>query len=785
MKLPLVEVVVSLTAACAIGRADEGPLLLRKPTVNRTHVVFSYAGDLWSVGRDGGEARRLTHAPGAETDPVFSPDGARIAFVGDDEGSSDVYVMPAEGGEAKRLTYHPDYDRATGWTPDGKNVLLASPGSSHGPFWRLFTVPADGGFPSELPLPMGSGGSFSPDGTRIAYVPLEPMFRNWKRYRGGATTAIWIADLANSRITKVPRDNSNDFNPMWVGENIYFLSDRNGPFRLFVYDTRTNTVAQVVDGDGMDLRSASAGPDAIVYEQFGGIHLFELSTGRSKKLPIRIAAVAVQVEPRDVKVARSIQHAALSPDGTHAALEARGDIVIVPRANGEANNLTRTTGAAERDPAWLPDGRSIAYFSDQSGEYRLHIAGRDGREPVKTFDLGEPPSFYHSPRWSADGTKIAYTDKRLQLWYLDIAKKTNTRVDANRYDFRTFDPAWSPDGRWLAYTKQMKSYLHAVFVYDLETAEAHQLTDGMSDARYPVFDSSGQYLFFTASTDTGPTTFWEMSGLFRPVTRNVYVAVLGAHLPSPLAPERDEKREPADDAPGRVCIDLEDIDQRILALPVPARNYVGLQGGNAGTLFVLEGPAVVPPTGPAVTVHRFDLATRKAERILEGVNSVHVPHDGEQILYNRGEAWQIAGMGEPRREPATLAVEALRVRVDPRSEWRQMYREVWRIERDYLYDPHHHGLDLNVAARIYEPFLAGIATRAELNLLFNEMLGELSLGHVFAIGGDLPEVKRLKVGLLGCDYRIEDGRYRIVRIYRGENWNSGLHSPLTLPGVNV
>jgi tricorn protease len=787
-----------IAAGAAAAGAEDGPRLFQKPTVNRTHVVFSFAGDLWSVGRRGGDARRLTDAPGIETDPIFSPDGRWLAFGCEFEGDIDLFVMPAEGGAPRRLTYHPDYDRAVGWTPDGKKVLLASPGSSHGRFWRLFAIPFEGGHPEELPLPMGTGGSFSPDGSRIAYVPIEPMFRTWKRYRGGATTPVWIADLADSRIAKVPRDNSNDFNPMWVGETVYFLSDRNGPFSLFSYDTRGGGVAQVLPNDGPDLKSASTGPDAIVYEQFGGIHLFDPRTGRSEKLDIRIADDLPEVRPRRAKAAKFINHASLSPEGALAAFEARGDIVTVPAEKGESRNLTQTPGVAERDPSWSPDGRWIAYFSDEGGEYRLHIADARGQEPVRKFDLGDPPTFYHSPRWSPDGKKIAYTDKRLQLWYLDVDSGTNTLVDANRYDVRTFDPAWSPDSRWLAYTKQMKSYLHAVFVYDLEGAKAHQLTDGMGDARYPVFDRDGQSLYFTASTDTGPTTFWEMSGLYRPVTRSVYLAVLGEDMPSPLTPQGDEEREkgqgtPASGAgsedPPRVRIDTEDIDRRILALPMPPRNYVGLRAGKAGTLFVLEGPSMNPPpetATPGVTVHRFDLGRRKAEKLLDGAGAVHVSHDGETMLYGRGGAWHVVGTGAPvTRGQGKLPVDALEVLVDPRAEWRQMYHEVWRIERDYLYDPHFHGLDVAEAERKYAAFLPGIASRVDLNYLFNEMLGELSLGHVFAIRGDRPEPKAVKVGLLGCDYRVEDGRYRIARIHRGENWNPHLRSPLTLPGVNV
>jgi len=790
-----------LLLAGAVPAQTDRPRLLQKPSVSRTQVVFSYAGDLWIAPREGGEARRLTTGPGIETDPAFSPDGSQIAFTGEYDGNLDVYLVPAQGGVPRRLTWHPGADHVVGWTPDGKRILFRSARHSYSRFSRLFTIPAEGGFPEEVPLPMAEQGSYSPDGSRLAYTPLAPAFEAWKRYRGGRTSPIWIADLKDSRIEKIPRENSNDYYPMWVGNRIYFLSDRNGAFSLFAYDTATRQIKEVLRNAGLDFKSASAGPDAIVYEQFGELHLYDLKSGRERKLDIRLAGDLPAVRPAFERVARSIREAGISPTGVRAVFEARGEILTVPVEKGDIRNLTGTPGVAERYPAWSPDGKRIAYFSDESGEYALHIRDQSGLGAVEKIDLGNPPSFYYEPVWSPDGKKIAYTDARLNLWYLDLDKRTPVRVDTDTYSKpeRTLDPAWSPDSRWLAYTRQLRNHFRAVFIYSLEEGKSRQITDGMSDARYAVFDPNGERLYFTASTDAGPTSGWlDMSGFNRPVSRSVYLTVLRKDLPSPLAPESDEekpqeaakpkeppKKEEAA-APASVRIDFENISQRILALPVPARNYVGLAVGKTGVLFLAEADPAAGRFRQTATIQKFDLKSRKTEKFLEQVAAFHVSRNGEKALYRKGEQWAIAGTAQPPKPgDGVLKLESMEVRVDPRAEWRQMYREVWRIERDFLYDPGLHGLDLQAAIRKYEPYLESVASRAELNYLFSEMLGELSLGHVRAGGGAQPELRRVSVGLLGADYRIENGRYRFARVYSGENWNPELRAPLTQPGVNV
>ena len=834
--------VVSLLLSSLCMAAD-GPLLLRRPAVSRTQIAFTYAGDLWVASRDGGDAHRLTTGVGIETDPVFSPDGSLIAFTGEYDGNRDVYVVPTEGGVPHRLTYHPGADRVLGWTPDGKSILFRSPRNSFiGFIDRLFTMPLSGhGFPSELPLPSGEEASFSPDGTHLAYVPHPQWEPGWKHYRGGQTTPIWIVNLATSHIeAAIPRDNSNDSNPMWVGDTIYFLSDRNGPVSLFAYDTKTRQVSEAVANHGLDFKSASAGPGAIVYEQFGSLHLYDMNTHRAKDVNVRVAGDLPHLQPHFVKVdPKDVHNIELSPTGVRAVLEAHGDIFTVPSDKGDIRDLTNTPAVEERDPAWAPDGKWIAYFSDASGEYGLELRDQSGLGSVRKISLGNPPSFFYAPKWAPDSKKIAYTDKRLNLWFLDLNKGTPVKVDTNLYEApeRTLDPQWAPDSEWLTYTKLLPNHLHAVFVYSLASGKSFQITDGMSDTRHPSFDANGKYLYFLASTDVGLSADWlDMSSLNRPVTSSAYVVVLRKDLPSPLAPESDEEKvteQPKKDQdkplsaakekkkasadqeeansedqdkdkdkdkakePVVVRVDMDNIGQRILALPIPARNYVDLAAGKTGELFLLEAPPVLSREdfeNPRMVLHKFDLEKRKLDKFVDGIADFRLSHDGKKLLFRKGEQWIIASTaappkpeaGEPKPGEGPLKMQDMQVYVEPRAEWDQMYREVWRIERDFLYDPHYHGLNLRAASAAYAPYLKNIGDRDELNYLFEEMLSNLSLGHVFVRGGDMDEPKPLaRTGLLGADYVVSNGRYRFSKVYNGENWNPDLKAPLTQPGVNV
>jgi len=816
---------VLLFAAGPVKSAEEAPLLAQQPAVSKTTIVFQYGGYLWSVPREGGEARQLTTG-GHESYPRFSPDGNWIAFTGHYDGNTDVFVIPADGGAPKRLTWHPDQDAAVGWTPDGKKVLLVSGREAYADFTRLYTVPAEGGVVEVLPMWRAFEGAYSPDGSRVAYVPNFQWQAAWKRYRGGQTTPIYIVKLSDLSLEKLPRENSNDSSPVWFGDIVYFLSDRNGPVSLFAYDTKTKNVKQVVDNKGFDLKSVSAGPDLLVYEQFGGIFLFDPQTGKSRKVDIHLNGDLPATRPHFEKVAEMIQNASISPTGARAVFEARGEILTVPAEKGDIRNLTRTTAVAERDPAWSPDGKWIAYFSDESGEYALHLRDQSGLGEVKKINLGNPPSYFYGPTWSPDSKKIAYTDKRLNLWYVDVEKGTPVKVATEQFEdpTSTMNQVWSPDSKWLTYTRYLANHQHAVFVYSVERAKESQITDGTADARYPVFDKNGKTLYFTASTDVGLSLGWlDLSSFQHPLTRSVYAVVLKKGDPNPVEPQSDEEKlakpdekndknkdsdkdkdkgkdtdkdkgkepEKKDETPV-VTIDLEGIGQRIVALPIRAANYVQLDAGKTGVLFlseIVDVPRFSDP--PALTVSKFDLSTRKTEPYISGVTTLVISANGEKALLRQGPPrgagqWTIAATAAaPKAGDGTLNTPDMEVYVDPRAEWNQMYHEVWRIQRDFLYDPNHHGLNIPATEKKYSAYLSGVGGREDLNYLFEEMLGEVTIGHMFISGGDVPKPNQVKGGLLGADYKVENGRYRFARIYNGENWNPELRAPLTQPGVDV
>ena len=794
--------------AFPVFAASESKYLFQRPAMNDKEIVFGFAGDLWSVSRSGGAAIRLTTGIGVEADPVFSPDGTQIAFTGNYDGNTDVFIMPATGGIPKRLTYHPGPDFAVGWTPDGKGVIFRSGRDSKSPrYTQLFSVPAEGGLAQALPLPMAFAGSYSTDGKRFAYTPVGggsgfnySNYVSWRRYRGGLASSIQITGMPDLNTTKVPREGSNDFNPVWVGDRVYFLSDRDGPVTLFRYDPSSGKVSEVIRNNGYDIRSASAGPGGIVYDQFGEICIFDTKSGKSKKVSIEIASDFPEVRPHLEDVSRQIQSSRISPTGMRALMEAHGEILTVPAAKGDYRNITNSVGVMERQPAWAPDGEHIAYFSDESGLYALHIATQNGAGFVKKFPLLDSPTYYHDPHWSPDSKQISFTDNKLDILWLNTETGKLTKIDADFNWESSSENVWSPDSKWLAYTRSLPNRLHALYLYSIDSGKSTQITDGMSDVRYPAFDKDGQYLYFTASTNYGPTTSGlDMSSDEHLVTRNVYATVLSNEGTSPIGPESDEEKAPPKPAkeeaklkPTR--IDLDNLEARVVPLPLPARNYQDLRTGKAGVLYVLEAGA----PGEQIrgrTIEKFDVKTRKTEKLADSIASFDLSADGEKMLVEtapppippsaagetQGPVPQMAIV--PTSAPVkpgegVLHLVGMQVRVDPKTEWKQMYHEVWRIERSFFYDPHLHGVDTAAAERQFEPYLENIESRSDLNYVFQEMLGSFTVGHLRGGGGALPTPTRVPGGLLGADFEISNGRYRLKRIYRGGPWDPQLRAPL-------
>ena len=803
-------------AAALISAASplpaQGTRLLRHPAVSKDLVAFEYAGDLWVVGRSGGTARRLTATPGVETEPSFSPDGSLIAFTGTVGGNTDVYVVPAAGGDPKRLTYHPGADRVRGWSPDGKRVVFASARTSapQQSYLRLYSVALDGGLPDALPMPRAFTGTYSPDGKRVAYEEISTQFvpdwyeaSGWRHYRGGRTHPIWIMSLADYSVEKLPRANSNDSDPMWIGNTVYFISDRNFTANLFAYHLDTKKTEQLTKHDDFDIQNASAGPDAIVYEQAGYVHLFDPKTGQTKRLDIDVKGDLPWARPQMKRVASMIRGAALSPTGVRAAFEARGDIFSVPASQGDYRNLTRTTSAHEHSPVWSPDGSQLAWLSDATGEYQLMIGDQTGLAKPRAVAL-PTAAYYFAPIWSPNGKLLLLEDNHLGLWTLDVASGKATKIDSDTYydPTRDIDAAWSPDSRWVAYSRNVESHLRAVFLYSLEEGKPHQITDAMSDAVSPAFDAAGKYLYFLASTDYGPRTGWlEMSSLDRPARRAIYLAVLPANEPSPFLPESgDEPAAPspaialaskprADTTASMVRVDLTGIGQRILSLPIPAGDYGDLQAGPAGSFFYTEA---MPNAAAGSRLQRFSIKERAPAPFLEGIRSYTLSADRKKLLYQSARGapesrWGIVAIDKPAKVgDGAINVGQLEMLVDPRAEWAEIFKEAWRIQRDYFYDPKMHGANWQAVYDKYSALLPYVGHRADLGYIIALTGGELTVGHSYLTGpGDQLEDQPENVGLLGADFALENGRYRITHIYTGENWNPDLRAPLSAPGIQV
>jgi len=761
--------------------------LLQRPAFNGKLIAFSYAGDLWTVSRDGGHASRLTTGTGIETDPVFSPDGSMIAFTGEYDGNTDVFVVPATGGIPKRLTYHPAADAAVGWTPDGRSVIFRSNRESSSPrYTKLFKVSLDGGLPTALPFPIAFYGKYSADGRYFGYAPVgggSPFnytaYVAWRNYRGGLASYIWIADVSTLDVVKVPRERSSDFNPMWVDRQVYFLSDRNGPVSLFRFDPATKAVTEAIKNDGPDIRSAAAGPGGIVYDRFGELFLYDTTSGQTHPISVDVSADLPDVRARISPADREIENAAISPTGLRAVFEAHGDIFTVPAKESTTRDITSTPGVMEREPAWSPDGQSIAYFSDESGQYALHIRNQTGAGEEKKFPLANDATYYFHPVWSPDSKLIAFHDNKLGIWLLDTTTGKAAVIDKGTIDGGGYAAAWSPDSKWLAYTQSLPNRFRALFLYSIDTHKITQVTDGMSDVRYPAFDRGGKYLYFTESTNYGTSTSGlDMSSDAFEVTRSIYGLALAADTPSPIAPQSEDEKNPeakdkekkdsgdehADqdkegsakpdetgkeekpaklEKPKPVKIDLEHLEDRAVALPLHPASYEGLATGKEGFLYLLGTEGGGRFGDNLLSLTRFEVKTKKSVKLADHLEGFDLSFDGSKMLLQLGHGGEEGPNGgavpefviAPADAPVKpgegrLNLSGMQVRIDPRAEWKQMFHEIWQIERSFFYDSHYHGVDTFAEEAKYRPYLEEVGSRSDLNYLFQEMLGDFSIGHL-------------------------------------------------------
>uniref|UniRef100_A0A832I0M1 Tricorn protease homolog n=1 Tax=Eiseniibacteriota bacterium TaxID=2212470 RepID=A0A832I0M1_UNCEI len=798
----------SLLAAAPSRAVDPADTrMLASPALAADRVAFVYDNDLWVAGREGGAARRVTRAAGRETNPAFSPDGRWLAFSAPYDGNVDVYVMPSGGGEARRLTWHPGNDVVRGWTPDGR-VLFSSPREAfNGRLVRLYTVPVEGGPAARVPVPYGFKAALSPDGSRIAYTTSEEAFVQWKRYRGGRAGRIWILRFDDQSVVEVPKPagGCNDTDPRWSGNALIFNSDRAGEFNLHRFDPATGAVTQLTRLDGFPVLDPSVGPDgAIAFEHGGWIHRLDPGAAEPVRLRIAVSSDLPETRPRLASGGNWVRGASPSPDAKRVALEFRGEIVTVPAEKGDPRVLTASPGAHDRSPAWSPDGRRIAWFSDQGGEYALWIGPQDGRGAAKRYAL-PGAGFYDEPAWSPDGARIAFRDNSQSVWVFEVASGAATRIAQEPVysPLNLLSVNWSPDSRWLAYTLQDHGMMRAVHVWSVEHRRSFRVTDGLSEMSDPVFDPNGEYLYVLASTDAGPLKDWfSQISTDMQMKYGVYAVTLRRDGPNPLAPRSDEAapkgepgaagKAPAKEPPARppvVRIDFERIGDRIVALPVGTGTRRGLAVGASGEIYWLETvgrTAFDAWEGPA-ELKRFTLEKRETKTIARDVDRFQLAAEGKKVLYRVKDGLFLADAGDelPPGKGA-LALDRVSVRVEPRAEWAQIFDEAWRLQRDWFYDPGMHGADWPAVREKYRAFLPHLATRHDLDRVLRWMLSELAVGHSYLSPGEYPETpKKVAIGLLGADLAVEHGRWRFTKVFGGLNWNPDLRAPLRTPGVDV
>ncbi|TXH28237.1 MAG: protease [Cyclobacteriaceae bacterium] len=773
---------------------SQGTMLLRQPTISNTDIVFVYANDLWIVGKEGGDARRLTSNEGLESYPHFSPDGKWIAFTGQYDGNTDVYLIPTEGGQPQRLTWHPGADQVTGWTPDGESILFATSREGGLPTResKIYKIGKNGGVEEALPIPRAVAGEISEDGKYIAYQQIGFWDPEWRNYRGGQAKPIWIVDLKNFSLKMTPQpDNERHTDPVWLNNVVYFLSERDYANNVWSFNPANNELKQLTFHTDFDAKSIDAGGGQLVYEQGGYLHTLNPANGQTKKLVINVRGDFHWARARweDVRTT-ALLNASLSPTGQRALFEYRGEIFTVPKEKGNWRNITNTSGAADRSPVWSPDGKRIAYFSDASGEYQLMITDQEGLEKPKVITIPNP-TFFFRPQWSPDGKYIAFTDTDFNLLYTDVTTGVTKKADAERYAHpnRTLNPIWSPDSKWIAYARLNDSQYKVIKVHNVETNQNLQLTDGMADAITPVWDASGKYLYFLASTNYALNIGWlDMTSYDRPITRALYLIVLNKDDVSPLLPRSDDEKEKPkeEDKKGTpvVKIDMDGISDRILAVDVPLRNYTELQPGPDGYVFYAEAI----PNQQGATLHRYNFKERKSEVYLTGINSASVSTDRKSLLYRSTATWGILGTTDNNKKTGDGRLEALaslKLKIEPREEWKQIFKEGWRYQRDFLYVNNTHGAPWNDVLKWYSPWIEHVQHRSDLLYVVDIMGGEVAVGHSYTRGGDLPDLQEVAIGLLGVDYEIDNKLYRIKKIYTGENWNPGLNAPLRGPGLGV
>ena len=777
----------------------QGTRLLRNAAISSSNIAFVYGGDIWLANQDGSNVKRLTTYQGVESNPHFSPDGKTLAFTGQYDGNTDVFIVSIQGGEPQRLTWHPGVDLVKGWTPDGANVLFASariqvPNSRLDQLW---TVSIKGGMPTQFTIPRVVDGKYSSDSKQFVYEEIAPWEDEFRNYRGGQNTPLRIIDLKSFAVEKMPWQNSRDICPVWIGNQIYFLSDRDLAMNIWSYDTQKKTLKQITFFKEFDCKNLEGNNETLIFENGGYLHKLKVGSDKPEKLSITINAEFPWERPHWMKVDKNISSIAISPSGKRLAVSARGEVMTIPAKKGDYRNISNSTGAADREPSWSPDGKYISWFSDEGGEYQLILSDQFGKEKKK-IKLSNP-SFYYTPRWSPDSKYLSFADADRTLWMVEINTGKTTKIDNEGFanPQRLIYPEWASDSKWIAYTKRLTNEYAAIFVYSIEQNKTFQITDGMSDCNNPAWDASGKYIYFLGSTNFGMNVGWlDMSAFDHNISRAVYVAVLSKETPSPIAPESDDEIIKADSTKlgsnkdeaskakvKEVKIDFEGIQNRIIALAIPEKNYISIETAKDGVIFLGEKK----DNGSSMVVSRYSLDKKKAEVITEDASFFDVSADKSKLVYSTsvGQIIISDAAGKPNLAEDAVKLSDAQILIDPVAEAKQIFREAWRYQRDYFYVKNVHGLDMGWAYKTYSTWIDDVKHRSDLTYVLDIFSGETSIGHSFVRGGDFPEVKQVPVGMLGADFAIENNHFRIKKIYTGESWNPTLKAPLSGPGINV
>ena len=776
--------------------------LFHQPDVSETQIVFAYGGDIWIVPKAGGMATKLSSPKGEESFPRFSPDGSQIAFSGNYDGNTDIYVLPSTGGVPVRVTHHGMSDRMLDWYPDGKSLLYASSmESGKQRFSQFYQVSAAGGLPEKLPISMGEFGSLSPDGSKIAFTDRSRVFRNWKRYTGGWAPDIWLFDLKTLSSENITNNIASDELPMWVGDKIYFLSDQGSAqrYNIWVYDTRTKASKQVTHFTDFDVHFPSDGPSDIVFEAGGKIQLLDLATEQVREIAIDIVSDQMTLKTHKESVEKYLQNATIAPDGNRVLVEARGDVFSLPAEEGFTQDLTRTPGFAERNPAWSPDGKYIAYWSDKSGEYELTLRDlTSGNIEEQVTHLG--PGFRYDLYWSADSKKIAFVDQTMHINVFDLTTKTNNAIDQDPSLFegglRGWRCSWSSDGRWMAYSKTMDNGNGAVMIYDTKDKKLTQATSGFYSDLNPTFDREGKYLYLITNRSFNPVYSDFDNTWIYPNATELAVVTLRPEVKSPLAAandtvavtkdKKDEKEADKADKEAKdetVTIEFEGFERRIIILPPEA--------GNMGNLAAADGKIIYMrypnsgSDGEDSELMFFDLKEKESKTIMKNVNGYELSADGKKLLVRQGRNLGVVGVGSDQKMDKQLALNKMEMTIDPKAEWQQIFNDTWRFERDFFYDKNMHGVDWVAMRKQYGDMIQYAVTRNDVNFILGELIAELNASHTYNGGGDQETPEHKAVGYLGVDWAKDHGQFKIKTIIRGADWDSEVRSPLDEPGVNV